>query len=148
MMEPSVCRMTQIRLSREAIKVKAYLKRSPKSFKLQNSCFKTFRLRPQAVSDSLLHLSVQTNLEQLYTSEKVAEWCVKMNQLTKMLYFAYAAYIHAEQHRCTYVLCTHGIKDLLKPSDDIISNKCIRALFGSNIECDGREILSLPINLA
>ena len=59
---------------------------------------------------------------------------------------AYTAYIHAEQHRYIYFLRTiDGIKDLLKPLDDIVTNKFIPALFGSNITGDEREIMSLPI---
>ena len=63
----------------------------------------------------------------------------KMNRLTEIAKLQpHAAY--------TYFLSTiDGIKYLLKPLDDIVTNKFIPALFGSNITGDEREIMSLLI---
>ena len=58
----------------------------------------------------------------------------------------YAAYVHAEQHKYTYLLRTVAdISELLMPLDDIILNEFIPALFGSSISPNERELLALPV---
>ena len=59
---------------------------------------------------------------------------------------AYAAFIHAEQHKYTYFLRTiSGISENLKSLDETINNLFIPALFGCELSDNDREIISLPI---
>ena len=59
---------------------------------------------------------------------------------------AYAAFIHGEQHKFTYFLCTiANISENLKPLDEAIDNLFIPSLFSSEITAVERDILSLPI---
>ena len=85
-----------------------------------------------------------------YISEKVAEWCKQVKNLSKMAksqpHAAYAAYIHGEQHKFNYFLRTlDGISEELKPLDDVIENEFLPALFGTSITTADRKILALPI---
>lgn len=80
----------------------------------------------------------------------MTEWCNRLDKLCNIAnaspQAAYAAYIHGEQHKYTHFLRTIAdISHLLKPLDDIITNKFIPALFGDNISPNDRELFALPI---
>ena len=85
-----------------------------------------------------------------YIDEKVKKWVNTITSLANIArtqpHAAYAAFIHAEQHKYTYFLRTiANISENLKPLDDAIDNVFIPALFGSDITANERQILSLPI---
>ena len=85
-----------------------------------------------------------------YIDDKVAKWKRNIERLAEIAqsqpHAAYAAFIHAEQHKYTYFLRTiPGISANLKPLDDAISDLFIPALFGNEIDENTRDILSLPI---
>ena len=66
---------------------------------------------------------------------KVKDWYREMekscNFAISQPQAAFSAYIHRQQHKFTYFLCTFpDIGKHLKPLDDIINEKLIPALFG------------------
>ena len=71
-----------------------------------------------------------------YTTEKVKEWCNEMEILSDFVksqpQFAYAAFIHGEQHRFSYFLRTiAGMEIYMEPLDKVIKDKFILVLFGT-----------------
>ena len=80
----------------------------------------------------------------------VKKWKSNIEALSKIAniqpHAAYAAFIHAEQHKYTCFLRTiAGISDNLKPLDESINDIFIPALFGCEISDSERDIISLPI---
>ena len=85
-----------------------------------------------------------------YISEKVENWCKKMEKLAEIAktqpHAAYAAYVHGEVHRYTYFLRTlDDISEILEPLDRVITNDFIPSLFGTSISPNERDLLALPI---
>ena len=85
-----------------------------------------------------------------YIDNMVKKWKSNIEALSKIAnsqpHAAYAAFIHAEQHKYTYFLRTiAGISDNLKPLDESINDIFIPALFGCEISDSERDIISLPI---
>ena len=99
------------------------------------------------------HLGAALGTEEFKTSyidEKVNEWCMRLNKLTKIAksqpHAAYAAYIHGEQHRYTYFTQTiPGIAENLEPLDKVLNELFIPTLFGREIRNEERELISIPI---
>ena len=88
--------------------------------------------------------------KETYIDKKVVEWCKRLQTLAEIAksepHIAYASYVHGEQHRYTYFMRTiNGISENLKPSDDIIENEFLLALFGQDISIQEREVLALPV---
>ena len=85
-----------------------------------------------------------------YIDNMIEKWKKNIESLSKIAksqpHAAYAAYIHAEQHKHTYFMRTiPGISENLKTLDETITNLFIPALFGSELNDNDRDILSLPI---
>ena len=85
-----------------------------------------------------------------YINEKVERWTHNIETLAEIAksqpHAAFAAFVHGEQHKYTYFQRTiDGISENFKPLDDVIDNQLIPALFGSEINENERNILSLPI---
>ena len=85
-----------------------------------------------------------------YIDNMVVKWQKNIESLSKIAnsqpHAAYAAFIHAEQHKYTYFLRTiPGISENLKTLDETINNVFIPALFGCELSDNDRDILSLPI---
>ena len=107
----------------------------------------------QITTSGKRHLGAALGTEEFkteYMSDKVDMWCKTLNSLVNIAkiqpHAAYAAYLHAEQHKYTYFLRTvPGISELMEPLDNIIMNDFIPALFGENISPNERELFSLPI---
>ena len=90
------------------------------------------------------------NFKEEYINEKVQKWVANIEALGEIAksepHAAYAAYLHAEQHKYTYFKRTIAdISQNLKPVDDAISNTFIPSLFGCEVNENERNILSLPI---
>ena len=85
-----------------------------------------------------------------YIDTLILKWKKNIEALSKIAksqpHAAYAAYIHAEQHKHTYFLRTiSNISENFKSLDDTINNTFIPALFGFELNDNDRDILSLPI---
>ena len=85
-----------------------------------------------------------------YIDEKVAKWTKNVERLAEFAqsqpHAAYAAFIHAEQHKYTYFLRTiPGISDNFKPLDDAINNSFLPSLFGCELNDNMRDVVSLPV---
>ena len=90
------------------------------------------------------------NFKEENINEKVQKWVANIEALGEIAksepHAAYAAYLHAEQHKYTYFKRTIAdISQNLKPVDDAISNSFIPSLFGCEVNENERNILSLPI---
>ena len=78
------------------------------------------------------------NFKDEYIDEKVRNWVNDIKTLADIAktqpYAAYAAFIHGEQHKFTYFLCTiANISENLKPLDKAIDNLFIPSIFSSEI---------------
>ena len=103
--------------------------KDPQKLQAAEILFKNSQIKITTSGKRHLGASLGTDgFKTTYMTEKVKDWCEKMNRLTEIAklqpHAAYAAYIHAEQHRHTYFLRTiDGIKDLLKSLDDMTTFK-------------------------
>ena len=84
---------------------------------------------------------------------KVSQWCSEIENLANIAssqpHAAFAAFIHGEQHKWSFLQRTvSGISDLFKPLEDCIREKLIPAITGravcSNLQ---RDLLSLPARI-
>jgi hypothetical protein len=87
-----------------------------------------------------------------YISEKVEQWMGDIEKLSEIAesqpQAAYSAYIHGYQHKFRYFLRTLAdIKEELRPLDELITNKLIPSIIGSQVSEVERELLSLPVKL-
>ena len=86
-----------------------------------------------------------------YAEKKIAKWCQEVEQLAEFAktqpQAAYAAFIHGEMHRFTYFLRTiPGMGEFLQPLDDVINQKLLPAILGTNtIQEQERNLYALPI---
>jgi len=87
-----------------------------------------------------------------YIAEKVAQWCGELEQLALIAesqpHAAYSAYVHGYQHKFRYFLRTlNDIKEELRPLDDVIANKLIPSILGSQVNEAELDLFSLPVRL-
>ncbi len=80
--------------------------------------------------------------------KKVDEWVSQLNILSKITKFrpqaAYCAFTAGYRYKFNYTL--EGLKEHLQPTEDVIPNKLIPALYdGRSCSDDERLLLSLPV---
>ena len=80
------------------------------------------------------------------------DWCREMEKLCEFAesqpHAAFSAYIHGQQHKFTYFLCTlPNIGKHLKPLDNIINEKLIPTFWGSSASPAEQDLFFLPIRL-
>ena len=143
----------------DGLKYGYYVKPSKSWVVLKNpekleECREIFESSPiNITTEGKRHLGASIGSQQFknsYIDEKIAKWTQNIEKLAEIAqsqpHAAYAAYIHAEQHKYTYFLRTiPGIEDNLKPLDDALNNTFIPALFGNVVDENTRDIISLPI---
>ena len=85
-----------------------------------------------------------------YVKLKVSQWCDEIERLASIAssqpHAAFAAYIHGQQHKWSFIQRTiRDIEELFRPLEDCIKKKLIPAITGraqcSNVQ---RDLLSLP----
>ena len=85
-----------------------------------------------------------------YISEKVEQWMKEIEKLAEIAesqpQAAYSAYVHGYQHKFRYFLRTIAdIREELKPLDELITNKLIPSIIGSQLSEMERDLVSLPV---
>ena len=86
-----------------------------------------------------------------YISEKIEQWMKEIEKLEEIAesqpQAAYSAYVHGYQHKFRYFLRTIAdIREELKPLDELITNKLIPSIIGSQLSEMERDLLSLPVS--
>ena len=90
------------------------------------------------------------NFREIYAREKVNLWCQEMERLSECAktqpHAAYSAFCHGEIHKYTYFMRTiPGMREFIKPLDDLINQKFIPNLLDSIVTEQERQLFSLPI---
>ena len=83
---------------------------------------------------------------------RVELWCEQLGKLSQFAetepHAAYTALTFGLKHRWTYVMrTTPGIRDLLRPLEDLIANRFIPALIGRKVSRRTRNLMALPARL-
>ena len=106
----------------------------------------------QITSEGQRHLGAPlggSSFVEKYTSEKVRGWVEQLEKLSTIAetdpQVAYCAYVHGFQSKWVYLSRTApGIQDLLRPLEDILSNRFIPALTGHQPDSLTRQLFALP----
>ena len=85
-----------------------------------------------------------------YANDNVKSWCEEIIKLTEyaksQTQAAYAAFRHAEIHKLKYFMRTiPGMKEYLRPLDEMICNTFIPVLLQSIITDQDRKFYSIPV---
>ena len=127
--------------------------KNPEDLDLAKSIFENSSIKFTTSGKRHLGAALGSNeFKKEYIAEQVVQWCGELEQLALIAesqpHAAYSAYVHGYQHKFRYFLRTlNDIKEELRPLDDVISNKLIPSILGSQVSETERDLFSLPVRL-